>query len=111
MVRSTEEVVRLGFNVFLGVVTAAILVENIWSHYARHASFAGLAMCLDVKQRRAIYFADEHCREHEIEANMNTIGGILFNFVMVNLHIFAAIGIVWAVAAKAAKAAPESLGI
>jgi hypothetical protein len=29
--------------------------------------------------------------------------------VMVNLHIFAAIGIVWAVARKAAKAAPESL--
>ena len=64
-----------------------VTLENLYQHYHKHSSFASLTICTDVKQRRAVFYIDEHCREHEQEANLMSLGGLLFNFIALNAHL------------------------
>lgn len=82
----TEQRIRTVLNVIVICVT----LENLYQHYHKHSSFASLTICTDVIQRRAVFYIDEHCREHEQEANLMSLGGLLFNFIVINSHLLIA---------------------
>ena len=87
-----------------------IIVQNVYLHYASHNSFASSSLCTNPTERRAISFADAYCHYHETEADMLSVGGVVFNLVVVNLHIIGATAIIAIVASNkmaAAAAAAE----
>lgn len=93
----TLEMTRTAVNVCL-VVVAAVCLQNVARHYWSHSSFAGSIICVDPTLRHTISFADDHCREHEVAADLTSIGGVLFSIIAVNLHIISTLALVAIVA-------------